>query len=131
MYDLLCEAGVGRLATTSAAGVPHIVPICFACSGDRIYTAVDDKPKSTRRLRRLANISETGRAALLVDHYVDDWARLWWVRVDAHARIVDDPPESAHALAALAAKYQQYAAQPPSGPVIALDIERISGWSAY
>ena len=45
---------VARLATVGPDGRPHVVPICFALDGDTLYTAVDSKPKSTRRLRRLA-----------------------------------------------------------------------------
>ena len=34
------------------------------------------------------------------------------------------------ALDALTGKYPQYATEPPSGPVVAIDVERISGWEA-
>src|SRR5205814_52859 len=72
----VAEAEVGRLATVAADGRPHIVPCCFALSGDVVYSAVDHKPKSTRQLRRLTNLRGNPRAALLVDYYDDDWSSL-------------------------------------------------------
>src|SRR5580765_2057326 len=81
-------AEVGRLATVTADGRPHVVPCCFALSGDAIYSAIDHKPKSTRLLRRLANLRANPNATLLVDHYADDWSALWWVRADGAGRIL-------------------------------------------
>jgi PPOX class probable F420-dependent enzyme len=77
-----------RLATAGRDGRPHVVPVTFAVNGDLVCTAVDHKPKTTPNLRRLRNIAENPQVALLADHYTDDWAGLWWVRVDGHASIV-------------------------------------------
>jgi PPOX class probable F420-dependent enzyme len=124
-------ARVARLATVDAAGQPHLVPIVFAGSGSTIYTAVDAKPKSTRALRRLRNMADNPRVSVLVDHYDDDWAQLWWARADALARILDDDiHESCEARAELARRYPQYRTEPPPGPVVALHVMRWSGWSA-
>ena len=128
--ELFGAAAVARLATVAADGAPHLVPVCFALAGDVVYSAVDGKPKRTPDLARLANIAAEPRVALLADHYDDDWARLWWVRVDGHARVVTDPDERARALESLAAAYRQYASTPPQGAVIAVEALRFSGWSA-
>jgi PPOX class probable F420-dependent enzyme len=128
---LVESARVGHLATTGSDGQPHIVPVCFALVGDVVYSAVDHKPKRSTRLRRIANIQATGRACLLVDEYDEDWTRLWWVRADGPARVVDDPAESRRAVAALSAKYPQYAERPPTGAVLAIDVSRWSEWSAH
>jgi PPOX class probable F420-dependent enzyme len=131
MRRLAAGSRMGHLATVSADGAPHVVPVCFALVGEVAYLAVDHKPKTTTRLRRVANIEATGHACLLVDEYDDrDWSKLWWVRLDGSGRVVDDEVEQAAALAALVDKYAQYAEQPPSGPVVALDVARFSGWSA-
>jgi PPOX class probable F420-dependent enzyme len=122
--ERLAAARVGRLATVTGGGHPHVVPVCFALAGGRIYTAVDAKPKSTRALRRLDNVRATGRASLLVDHYEEDWSRLWWVRVDGPAEVVD----ASAALDALAAKYAQYREAPPEGTAIAITPERWRSW---
>jgi len=117
-------ARVGRLATVTAAGRPHIVPVCFALENGTIYTAVDHKPKATRALARLDNVRATGRAGLLVDHYEEDWSAIWWVRVDGAAAVI----ESEAAIDALVAKYEQYRETRPAGPVIALEPARWRSW---
>jgi PPOX class probable F420-dependent enzyme len=127
---LLAQAQVGRLATVRPDGRPHVVACCFAVEGDRVWTAVDAKPKATPRLQRLTNVRAHPWASLLVDHYEDDWDALWWVRVDGGATVLDPGAVRERALAALVAKYEQYAAAPPQGEVIALRVERWSGWSA-
>jgi len=132
-------ARVARLATTDHAGRPHLVPITFALTAelagedspaDLIVTAVDQKPKSTTDLARLRNIRANPAVAVLCDHYSDDWTRLWWVRADGTAAILADGNERDEALSALAAKYPQYQADPPRGPVVAITVTRWSGWSA-
>ena len=120
----LAQARIGRLATVTADGRPHVVPVCFTLAHGRIVTAVDAKPKATTALARLDNVRATGRASLLVDHYEEDWSRLWWVRVDGPAEVI----ASEAAIDALAAKYEQYRAARPAGPVIAIEPERWRSW---
>jgi PPOX class probable F420-dependent enzyme len=124
--ERLAAARVARLATVGAEGQPHVVPITFAADGNRIFTAVDHKPKTTSNLRRLRNIQENPTVALLVDHYAEDWDELWWVRVDGAAYILGDE-ERARDL--LVQKYQQYRQRPPDGPVIVIETERWIGWT--
>lgn len=128
----LASSRVARLATVDAAGRPHIVPLVFAINdeGDRIYSAVDYKPKRTRQLKRLDNIAANPRVAVLADHYEDDWSRLWWVRVDGTAAVIETGPLWEHAIAALADKYPQYRGHPPDGSAIVIAIDRITGWTA-
>jgi len=118
---------VARLATVRADGRPHVVPVCFSLDGDTLYTAVDEKPKSTRRLRRLANIEANPRVELVIDHWDEDWSRLWWVRLSGRARLVE---HDARALELLQAKYPQYRAEPPAGPFVVVTIDRRSEWRA-
>jgi PPOX class probable F420-dependent enzyme len=128
--ERLAAARVGRLATVRPDGRPHVVVCCYAVEGDRLWTAVDAKPKSGARLQRLENVRAHPQASLLVDHYEEDWERLWWVRVDGAAAVLESGNEEERAIAALRARYPQYAAAPPGRPVIALAIERVTGWSA-
>ena len=130
MRGLVSPAPVGRLATVRSDGHPHVVPICFVISDDVIYSAVDEKPKRHRHLQRISNVTATGTASFLVDEYDDDWSRLWWVRLDGLARMVDNTSEAERAIRLLRDKYAQYRDQPPSGPILAVDIERWVGWSA-
>lgn len=120
---------IARLATVRPDGQPHVVPVVFALLGDTIYTAVDAKPKRTLQLRRLANLAAEPRCSLLVDHYEDDWSKLWWVRADGLAMIMESG-QARDGLAALAERYAQYREAPPPGPVIAVRVSRWSGWSA-
>jgi PPOX class probable F420-dependent enzyme len=130
MRQRVRDARVGRLATVTPEGDPHAVPVCFAFRGNDIVSIVDDKPKSTTALRRLDNVRAHSVVSLLVDHYDDDWRRLWWVRVDGTARVVESEPDAAGAVAALAAKYDQYRIDPPSGPVLVIEPARWRAWSA-
>ena len=118
-----------RLATADGQGRPHLVPVVFALAADRIYTAVDAKPKQGKGLRRLANIAANPRVSVLVDGYAEDWSTLWWVRADGAARIVTGT-DAGTGIGALTARYPQYVEQPPPGPVIAIDVDHWSYWSA-
>lgn len=126
---LFAGARVARLVTV-AASTPHVVPFTFAVEGDLIYSAVDAKPKSTTNLRRLRNIRDNPRVAVLADHYEDDWSALWWVRADGLAAVVSDAEAMARPLGLLAGRYPQYAASPPAGPVIVIRVDRWTGWTA-
>ena len=127
---MFAEAPVAMLATSTPEGVPHIVPVVFAVHGDMVYTAVDAKRKSTRRLRRLANIEANPRVSMLVDHYDDDWSQLWWVRADGEAAIHHSGEEMASGYAFLRKKYVQYQRIALDGPVVTVDVKRWSSWQA-
>ena len=120
---------VARLATVGEDGAPHLVPVTFAVSGDRVMIAIDHKPKTTTNLKRLRNIRSNARVALLADHYADDWTRLWWVRADGSARVVESGDERNSSMDLLVEKYDQYRAHRPEGPLIVVDVARWSGWS--
>lgn len=124
------ESPVARLGTVTPGGAPHLVPVVFAVAADRdvVYTAVDAKPKTTRRLRRLANIDANPRVSLLVDRYSDDWTQLWWVRADGVATIHDDGQALATGRQLLRAKYPQYQSVSLDGPVIAVAVQHWSSW---
>jgi len=123
------EARVARLATADGSGKPHVVPVTFAIEDETVFFAVDAKPKRTTNLKRLRNMAANPSVSLLIDHYEEDWSRLWWVRVDGRARVLTDEAQAQHAVDLLAGKYEQYRKARPSGPVVAVAIERISGWS--
>ena len=120
-------ARVARLATVSAAGVPHLVPVTFAVLGERVVFVVDDKPKSTTRLRRLDNIAARPAVCLLVDVYDDDWTRLWWARADGTATVLAADAETVDALAA---RYPAYVERRPRGPVVSIAVSAWTGWAA-
>ncbi|MGB6458127.1 MAG: TIGR03668 family PPOX class F420-dependent oxidoreductase [Streptosporangiaceae bacterium] len=123
-------AAVLRLATAGADAQPHLVPCTFALDGSgRLVIGIDSKPKSSPNLRRLRNIAENPRVSMLVDHYSDDWAELWWARADGLAAIERSGAEHAGHWRLLRAKYPQYDSQLLDGPVIAVRVTSWSGWS--
>ena len=133
--DFLDEQRVARLGTADAAGHPYVVPVCFALVGDRLYVPIDAKPKRSepRNLKRLRNIHERPEAALLLDRFDEDWSRLRWLLIRAHALVLETGAERAAALGALEQRYGQYAAMRLGSlglPVIALEPRSVSRWAA-
>ncbi|WP_126662304.1 TIGR03668 family PPOX class F420-dependent oxidoreductase [Haloterrigena salifodinae] len=155
---VLERARVATLATADGDGRPHAVPICYAVlegnGGDsacdsnrdpRLVSAIDEKPKLTRDLRRVRDVRSNPHATVLVDYYSEDWSRLAWVQARGRARVV--PPDgdaeagdaerrtdaSGHdaAVAALEAKYDQYADHDLSERVVLeIRVERTLSWGA-
>ncbi len=124
------NARVAHLATVSADGTPHLVPVTFAATTDTVLTAIDHKPKTTTNLKRLTNIRATGKVSLLADDYNDqDWTQLWWVRLDGTAEVVEAEPTRTELAEQLVTKYSQYRDTPPTGPVIRIKIKKIRSWT--
>lgn len=128
MRRRVVEARVGRLATVRPDGMPHVVPIVFALEGDTLFTAVDEKPKRTPRLQRLRNIAANPAVEVLVDHYEEDWDRLWWVRVTGTARVVDHGPDHDRGSRLLEEKYPQERGWRLESMVV-IDALAWTGWS--
>ncbi|MGA9871708.1 MAG: TIGR03668 family PPOX class F420-dependent oxidoreductase [Rhodococcus sp. (in: high G+C Gram-positive bacteria)] len=119
------------LSTVNPDGTPHLVPIVFAAVKDTLVSAIDWKPKSTRQLKRLENIRADPAVSLIVDNYDENWDDLWWVRADGSARVIDaDSDDGAAAIDALVAKYEQYSAAAPQGPVIVIGKLSWRSWRA-
>jgi PPOX class probable F420-dependent enzyme len=127
--ERLTSSAIARLATVTNEGRPHIVPIVFAIENGTLYFAVDKKPKKTTDLQRLKNIAANPAVSVLADHYEDDWSKLWWVRADGIARVVTDSAEAERAVELLANKYEQHRRERPAGPVVAISLDRVTGWS--
>ena len=127
--DALHNARVARLGTVGDDGMVRLVPICFAVVDGWVASAVDHKPKRTGRLRRLDDIEAAGSATVLVDHYDDDWSRLWWVRIRGRAEVHREHDDVVVAvLSALATKYVQYREHPPAGAVYRIAIDDVRSW---
>lgn len=124
--EFVASARVGRLATSSAESEPHVIPICFVLLGDTVYSVIDEKPKSGRRLLRLRNIDQTGQAALVIDQYDEDWSQLTFVLMRGPARTIEANPT---ALAALREKYPQYLDMSLEGAeMVELRVARWAAW---
>ena len=123
---------VARLATWNAKHGPHLIPVCFAFNGTVFYSAIDRKPKQVapNRLARLKNIEKTRQVALLVDHYDEDWARLWYVLLRGEAELVSSPVERKRAIQLLRVKYQQYGPDmlPDDALVLRITPHHVTAW---
>jgi PPOX class probable F420-dependent enzyme len=124
------EARVARLATVRPDGAPHVVPVVFVLLHETVWLVVDEKPKRTHELQRLANIRDEPRVSLLVDGYDEDWAGLWWVRIDGRARIAEAGPELERCVELLTSRYPQERERQPTGPAIIVQVERWRYWPA-
>lgn len=127
----MAASRVAYLATIRASGRPHVVPIVFATGEDRtIYSIADPKPKTGLDLLRLRNIAANPSVSVLADAYDEDWSRLWWVRADGEARVVEDGPERDTTIRLLRAKYPQYDTwTTPFGAATIIDVDRVGSWT--
>ena len=124
--EFVDSARVGHLATASAEAAPHVIPICYVLLDDTVYSVIDEKPKSGRRLLRLRNIDQTGQAALVVDHFDDDWTQLAFVLMRGPARVV---PADEDVLRALREKYPQYRSMSlEDAEMVELHVEKWTAW---
>lgn len=122
---------MARFGLLDEEGHPRVLPVTFAVADDRIWSAVDEKPKraSKQELARVRFLRRDPRAAITVDRYSDDWEELAWVQVLGTVRIIN-AEEAGAGLASLVAKYEPYRESPPPGPVLALDPTRCLCWRA-
>ncbi|OGP83492.1 MAG: PPOX class F420-dependent oxidoreductase [Deltaproteobacteria bacterium RBG_13_65_10] len=133
----LTQARVARLATADRGAMPHVVPVVFAVAGHRVFIPIDHKPKrdpDPNALRRVRNLRENPRAALLADRYDEDWKQLAWVRVDGPVALVQQGPLYREGVSLLTQKYPQYHETPlrdeGSGLLIVLHIDTLRSWRA-
>lgn len=138
LVDALLERWpVARLATLGPVG-PRQVPVVFGRAGGALWSPVDGKPKAGGELARVRHVRADPRVSLLLDHYAEDWRCLWWVAVSGRAGVVEPPDASADrevagAVAALRAKYPQYASVPllrPPATLLRIEPLRVRSWCA-
>jgi PPOX class probable F420-dependent enzyme len=128
-WALLDGARVATLATIRADGSPRLVPCVYALNGSTVHVPVDAKPKRSRSLARLADIRRDPRAGLLVHEWNEDWAQLWWVRLDGQAGLAVGE-ELALARARLIERYAQYTDPAELDPVITIAVTTWRAWRA-
>ena len=132
--QILLASRIGHLATVDEDGQPYLVPCCYTVADDLIVSAIDEKPKRVagRQLRRIRNILANPRVALTVDHYEEDWTKIGYLLVLGTASVIEAGAERPEALAALRAKYRQYARMDlEAQPLIVITPSRVTGWGIY
>ena len=128
---LIRSARVAHLATSDKSGQPHVIPICFVCDGKVFYSPIDEKPKraAPTKLKRLKNIRENPNAALVIDHYDEDWRKLGYILIFGKARILQSGEKHRGAVKLLRQKYRQYRSMAiHERPMIAITAKRIISW---
>jgi PPOX class probable F420-dependent enzyme len=133
--EFIAAARLAHLATADATGAPHNVPLCYWFDGERIYFVIDEKPKRQQglALKRMRNIAENPRVAVVIDHYEEDWSQLAYVLIQGFARVVEDNEEYLGALRHLREKYLQYRAMnltPEKNPIVKIEPETVHLWGA-
>jgi PPOX class probable F420-dependent enzyme len=143
--SFLAAARTATLATMSGWSAPRLVPICFVVADENdahgrplVYTPLDDKPKRHEDPRRLARVQDLlilPEATLLVDHWDEDWTQLGWLRCHGVGELLEPEPrerdEHAAAIAALRAKYPQYAEHRlEERPIIRIALDRAIAWGS-
>ncbi|HUZ69276.1 MAG TPA: TIGR03668 family PPOX class F420-dependent oxidoreductase [Candidatus Saccharimonadales bacterium] len=128
-WALLDRARVAILATLRADGSPRLVPCVHAVHGSTVYVPVDAKPKRTRSLARLSDIRRDPRVGLLAHEWSEDWAQLWWVRLDGRASLAAGE-ELRLARARLFERYPQYTDPAELDPVITITVTAWRAWRA-
>ena len=130
--ELAMRSPVARLATCGDDGMPHAVPICFVLESDSLYSIVDAKPKrAPTRMKRLRNVDENPRAAVIIDVYDEDWSRLEYVMLRGAAARVHDVEEFDRIVTLLREKYEPYRSmrfEPDENPLLRLDVEKVVYW---
>ncbi len=135
MREFIESQRIAHLATASAGGEPHNIPLCFWFDGARFYFVIDEKPKREGgvRIKRMRNIAENPQVALVIDHYDEEWSRLAYVLIHGNAEIVQDEREYAHAIQHLRHKYAQYHAMEltqEKNPAIRIEPRHVHAWGA-
>lgn len=123
------DASFGVLGTVDPDHGVHLVPVVFVIQGDDVAIPVDTvKPKSSTRLRRVANLRAHPRASLLIDHRDLDWDALWWVRLELD--FVGTKAPTARWRSAFSDRYPQYRPKGAIDSLLLLTIGSSHGWAA-
>jgi len=100
--NFLVKNEIGRLATVSADGTPHVVPVSYVYKSGYILIAVDYDTKKYRNLR------SNGRVAFVVDTFRPNRGIL----VQGIARLYDGGPEFREAYTVFYKKFSWVRANP-------------------
>ena len=115
--DLVAHERVCRLATVSAEGQPHLVPVCHVLAGQKIYIGSGDDAAKVRNIKANPHVTVT------VDLYSDHWASLKGVMVQGRAKLIERGPLFQRARRRLYEKYPQYAKEAAISPSDSVVIE--------
>ena len=107
---LVANERVCRVATANPEGQPHLVPVCHAVAGGKLYIGSGDDGAKVR------NIKANPRVTVTVDLYSDYWAELKGVMIQGTAKVIERGPAFQRARRKLYEKYPQYAKEASLSP---------------
>jgi len=107
LANLVARERICRVATVGAAGVPHVVPVCYVLLDDKLYFA------SERGARKVKNLGANARAAVTVDLYMEHWASLKGVMIQGTTALIEGGPRFRKIRGLLYEKYPQYPDESP------------------
>jgi len=116
---------VCRVATSGAAGMPHVVPVCHALGGGKLYIG-------SGKGRKVKNLAENPQVTVVVDVYSDAWSLLRGVMIQGRARVVSRGPGFRRGRDLLYRKYPQYAREaalsPSDSVIVEITPTRVFTW---
>ena len=116
---------VCRVATSGAAGMPHVVPVCHALSGGKLYIG-------SGKGRKVKNLAKNPQITVVVDAYSEAWGLLRGVMIQGRAKLVSGGPGFRRGRDRLYRKYPQYARDAALSPSDSVIIEvtptRVFSW---
>lgn len=121
------------MATVDKFGKPLVLPICFVYDGTHFYSPIDRKPKSVpaEKLKRIKNITNNPSVSVVIDHYVEDWSKLYYFVIEGKAKLLYSGQLYRNSLKLLTDKYDQYREmdlQNLGSPVIKIEPVKIISW---
>ncbi len=131
--DFIRSSRLAHLATADETGCPAVVPICFAFDGHELFSPIDEKPKrgAPLSLKRVRNIQENPRVAVIVDRYKENWKHLAYVLIGGKARLMRTGAKHRKAVSLLRKKYAQYRKMAiHERPIIRIVPVRLKSWGA-
>ena len=129
--QFIYEHRVGRMATATHDGLPHLIPFCYAYNDPFLYMALDLKSKEVPilKLKRVKNILANPNVAVLIDDYFENWDRLAFVLLKGQAELIITGNEHDRAIILLQEKYPQYKKMGIDHcPVIRITISTYTTW---
>ena len=123
---------LAHLATIDEYSKPHVVPIVYAFDSNKLFTPIDDKPKSVKpkQLQRVRNIKLNEYVSVIIDDYSENWTKLAWVQIRGRAEILSDGDEYEIGIKLLTEKYQQYQNIRLNNLLIIIYLEKVLSWRA-
>ena len=110
-----------RLATASKGARPHVVPVIYAIDGENLVVAAD---YGTRKLK---NLRENGKVALVVDDYHPNHA----VMVEGDCEVLERGKEYLRLLRLLFDRFESYRKNPwgeGESPILKIKPTKAVSW---